>query len=185
MKLGTSSFCRRVRVVLIVGLSALSTRALSVVLCVVVCALETFGTARGRCRNPPHARAGLSCIVPFTSNDAFGGGRGGVRLSGRFRVERRRRVCLRVVGAWRDLVKEGRRRRDLDQRREALVLCRCFRAWRVLRAKSNLTPQVRPAILAAPVVGSRIIICDRGNGKGGLCRWRVPCASALAFRSRH
>ena len=77
-------------------------------------------------------------------------GRGGVQLSGRFRVERRRRVCFRVVGAWRDLVKEGRRRRDLDQRREALVLRRCFRGWRVLRAKSTLTTQVSAAILAAP-----------------------------------
>ncbi|CAN0013837.1 unnamed protein product, partial [Ectocarpus sp. 8 AP-2014] len=31
--------------------------------------------------------------------------------------------------------------RDLDRKREALVLRRCFRGWRVLRARSILTPQ--------------------------------------------
>lgn len=61
----------------------------------------------------------------------------------RFRVERRRRTCLRVMAAWRNVVEEGRRHRDLDRRRQALMLRRCFRGWRVLRARSTLTPKVR------------------------------------------
>lgn len=50
---------------------------------------------------------------------------------------------MRVMVAWRSAVEEARRDRDLERRREALVLVRCFRGWRVLRAKSTLTPQVR------------------------------------------
>eukprot|EP00752_Nemacystus_decipiens_P017226 g15432.t1 len=59
----------------------------------------------------------------------------------RFRAERWRHTCLRVMVAWRGAVEEARFDRDLDRRREALVLLRCFRGWRVLRAKSTLTPQ--------------------------------------------
>ncbi|CAM9841491.1 unnamed protein product, partial [Ectocarpus sp. 12 AP-2014] len=62
-------------------------------------------------------------------------------LERRFRAERRRRSCKRVMDAWRSAVTEAWRDRDLDRRREALVLHRCFRGWRVLRARSILTPQ--------------------------------------------
>ncbi|CBJ25835.1 hypothetical protein Esi_0016_0144 [Ectocarpus siliculosus] len=62
-------------------------------------------------------------------------------LERRFRAERRRRSCKRVMDAWRSAVTEAWRDRDLDRRREALVLRRCFRGWRVLRARSILTPQ--------------------------------------------
>lgn len=54
--------------------------------------------------------------------------------------------------AWRLAVREARRERDLEQRREALVLRRCFRGWRVLRARSTLTPQVRPRLLIETAV---------------------------------
>lgn len=110
---------------------------------------SVFGTARGRCRSRTHPREALPWIALITSDGALTRGTVRCALASRFRVERRRRACLRVVGAWRDLVKEGRRRRDLDQRRKALMLRRCFRGWRVLRAKSTLTSQVRAAIFAA------------------------------------
>lgn len=60
----------------------------------------------------------------------------------RFRQERTRRICLCVMEALRRAVDAGRRRRELDRRCEILVVRRCFRAWRVLRARSTLTPKV-------------------------------------------
>eukprot|EP00903_Cladosiphon_okamuranus_P012045 g11310.t1 len=59
----------------------------------------------------------------------------------KFRAEKWRRTCMRVMVAWRSAVEEARRDHDLERRREALVLLRCFRGWRVLRAKATLTPQ--------------------------------------------
>lgn len=112
-------------------------------------AVRVFGTARDRCRTRTHPQEALPWIALITSDGALTRGTGRCALASRFRVERRRRTCLHVIGAWRDLVKEGRRRLDLDQRREALVLRRCLRGWRVLRAKSTLTSQVRAAIFAA------------------------------------